>query len=259
MSPHSTQVISAPKLRQSLCAFLIFCLSPLVAFSAEIAPKAMQAISDALQTQGRARIILLLEGPTPPTQGKLSEATKALYRARHNESRAQLAEGLLSEGAKFTVTLETKLFPYWGLVIEDELALDRLLSEPLVKRVYYDQIMRPSLNESRERIRVTTIGGVHAQGYTGAGQVVAVIDTGVDNDHPMLDNGKVVAEFCHSTTFAPFNATSVCPGGVGTLTGPDSADNPSNSIFNHDHGTHVAAIVAGDAFNDGGTELAGVA
>jgi subtilisin family serine protease len=41
----------------------------------------------------------------------------------------------------------------------------------------------------------------------GTGQVIAILDTGVDKTHPFLAN-KVVAEACFSTTLAGRSVTT---------------------------------------------------
>jgi hypothetical protein len=63
-------------------------------------------------------------------------------------------------------------------------------------------------------------------GVTGAGVVVAVLDTGIDTDHPMLSDDLIHQE-C-------FLTAGTCPGG-GT-TGPSAEDGAG-------HGTHVSGIV----------------
>ena len=81
-----------------------------------------------------------------------------------------------------------------------------------------------------------------AAGHTGAGWTVAILDTGVDGDHPFLA-GKVVAEACYSTTAS--NARSFCPGGLSQSTAPGSGGDCPALIFGCDHGTHTAGIAAG--------------
>jgi subtilisin family serine protease len=73
-------------------------------------------------------------------------------------------------------------------------------------------------------------------GLTGKGQIVAVLDTGIDTAHPFL-RGKVIGEVCFSVS---------CPNGKTAEAGPGAA-----TPLKSNHGTHVAGIVAGrgDRFN----------
>ncbi|MCH8064226.1 MAG: S8 family serine peptidase [Chloroflexi bacterium] len=67
---------------------------------------------------------------------------------------------------------------------------------------------------------------VHASGLTGAGVVVAVLDSGIDTDHPDLA-GDVLYEVC-------FLKLEACP----------EAPHPAEDNFGH--GTNVAGIITGD-------------
>ena len=79
-----------------------------------------------------------------------------------------------------------------------------------------------------------------ANGYTGAGQHIAVIDTGVDRLHPWLA-GDVVSERCYATAFPGY--APGCPNGTASQAGVGAAAPCPWSGC--DHGTHVAHTAAG--------------
>lgn len=130
----------------------------------------------------------------------------------------------------------------------DASALKTLHDVPEVLNISKDTLLSPFLSESTE-----TVGAVSAwnQGYSGKGQTIAILDTGVDKNHPFL-KGKVVAEACFSTT-AQSITTSVCPNGALKAEGDGTAA-PCRDVFGCHHGTHVAGIAAGNQPN-----IAGVA
>lgn len=76
----------------------------------------------------------------------------------------------------------------------------------------------------------------------GSGVSIAILDTGVDSNHPYLGN-RVVAEACYSTTNKFFKSKSVCPAGEGFAEGKGAA---APCIYDCSHGTHVAGIAAGN-------------
>ena len=77
-----------------------------------------------------------------------------------------------------------------------------------------------------------------AQGYDGSGQVVAILDTGVDSSHAFF-TGRVVEEACYS-------GNGNCPNASPIQTGPGSGVHCTYA-GGCDHGTHVAGIAAGFA------------
>lgn len=81
-----------------------------------------------------------------------------------------------------------------------------------------------------------------ANGFTGSGQVVAVLDTGVDSAHPFL-SGKVVEEACYTSNRVAGSGN--CPNGTSTQTGAGSGVNCTYAASGCRHGTHVAGIAAG--------------
>ena len=132
-----------------------------------------------------------------------------------------------------------KFIPYMALQV-DSTALKSLASSSLVASIEEDVPVPPSLDASVPAIHADE---AWAAGYTGAGQAVAILDTGVDSSHPFL-SGRVVSEACYSTTDAEYQSVTVCPNGEESQTGPGAGVNCS--VWDCGHGTHVAGIAAGD-------------
>jgi subtilisin family serine protease len=136
-------------------------------------------------------------------------------------------------------------------------ALDRLREAPHVRAVQVDRPERLALDSTLAVIRADD---AHTSGLTGAGSTVAILDTGVDVDHPFL-GGRVVAQYCSSTPLTA-GEQSLCPDGT---TEDDSADIDSlarcssGAVRLCDHGTHVAGIAAGLGTGAAGSPAAGVA
>ncbi|MFB6722400.1 S8 family serine peptidase [Kribbella sp. NPDC056345] len=141
----------------------------------------------------------------------------------------------------------------------DKAALSELAADPNVVSIQEDKVGSPTLGGSIPFIRANT---VHQLGFTGAGQTVAILDTGIDRDHPYFGS-RIVSEACYSSTNGA-NEVSLCPNGTASQTGAGSADaetanclDGTNNIC--DHGTHVAGIAAGASAGVTGAPGNGVA
>ncbi len=118
-----------------------------------------------------------------------------------------------------------------------EAGLRALADDPEVAWVALDLPGRGALDVSVPHIRADR---VHARFVRGADVVIAVIDSGVERDHPDLA-GSVIHEecFCRGTcgSGSPFGCKpDCCPDGSARASGVGSA------AAGHPHGTHVSAI-----------------
>ena len=123
----------------------------------------------------------------------------------------------------------------------DPRQLEALLASGLIVSVHEDRRVRPHLKQSVPLVQAPVAWG---QGATGDGQVVAILDTGVDSSHPFL-RGKVVSEACFSQNYAAEQATSLCKRTKPEVIGKAAGLPCPSSVEDCEHGTHVAGIVAG--------------
>lgn len=133
----------------------------------------------------------------------------------------------------------------------DAIDVQDLLDDPEVMDVFEDVAYPPALIDSLPLIGASSNGAF--DGYSGQGQVIAILDTGVDKNHPFLA-GKVISEACYSSSYSSQGSTSLCPGGASESTAVNSGLNCNASLGGCSHGTHVAGIAAGR-----GTSFSGVA
>lgn len=191
-----------------------------------------------------ATALLSAQGPgqQPPSRSRVLVQMRAA-----DASGQRVMRGL---GANVRLARRFNRLPFVALEVgaAERAALQR---SPDVVRVFDDVIVRPVLAQS-----VPLIQGDQAwnAGYDGTGTTIAVLDTGVDANHPFLA-GKVVDEACFSSTVAG-TSTSFCPNGTDEQSGPGAA--APCSAADCLHGTHVAGIAAGNG-SGAGVSFSGVA
>lgn len=100
-------------------------------------------------------------------------------------------------------------------------AIERLLQNPKVEKIFRDPILQLNLAESRQLINAFD---AEFFGATGNGRTVCVVDTGVDYTHANLGG-------CFGS-------------GCKVKGGYDFINNDSDPLDDNGHGTHVAGIVA---------------
>jgi len=209
-----------------------------VTFGTVVSASQMRIASDERPVRGSAR---------PARGSSIDELEKKARRDGTVHVIAQISAREHQQGvahAAGVADARTKRFdtiPFVAMEV-DANQLRRLAALPDVIDVQEDVVTFATLASSNT---VIGTGAAWAAGFGGAGQTVAILDTGVDASHPFF-NGKVVSEACYSTNGG--GATSLCPGGVSSSIAPGSGRNCPNEIFGCFHGTHVAGIAAG---NDG--------
>ena len=154
--------------------------------------KAFAALTTRARSEDRVRVIVGVR-----TEGRSYVA--AVSSLGEAKSRSPLIargqESLLNRMSNLEVSSvrRFKFIPYVAMEV-DEAALESLAADPEVVSIEEDLAVKPLLENSTR-----LIGAPHAwdQGYAGSGQTIAILDTGVDKDHPFL-SGKVVSEACYS-------------------------------------------------------------
>jgi subtilisin family serine protease len=199
------------------------------------------------EEQGPLRIIVQLNVPPIP-EGVLAHALQAYsHRSAIADAQHKLGSQLVSPQSAIVRNFKNLPLSVLRVSAAD---LEALASNPLVMSLQEDVPDPLSLDGSIPLIGADT---AWASGYTGSGQHLAILDTGVDSSHEFL-TGKVVAEACFSTTDAGVASTTLCPSGGESEIGVGAAVNCSIAITGCDHGTHVAGIAAGT-----GASFSGVA
>ncbi|MGQ0658685.1 MAG: S8 family serine peptidase [Chromatiales bacterium] len=196
-----------------------------------------EALLEKARTADRVRVIVRLQVPFA-AEGRLARP-KAVTDQRLSIARTQDSLLRRLQSHAMVSVKRFKYSPYCAMEVEAA-ALEALRASPEVADIIEDVAVPPLLQNS-----VPHIGANQAwvQGYSGTGQSVAILDTGVDRSHSFL-SGKVVAEACFSTTYAFDSASSLCPNGADQQIGNGAGVNCSG-VFGCEHGTHVAGIAAG--------------
>ena len=198
------------------------------------------ALRETVKKKGRAQVIVGLRVPFAPER-KLKSSDAQLQRAEIASATARLRarfDGAIRRDPQAFRSFDRIPFAVLDVTPEE---LARLETDGDVISISENQTLRPTLAKSSPFIRADK---AWQSGYTGFGQTIAIIDTGVDKNHPFLA-GKVVSEACYT-------ASRVCPGGVTASTAAGSGMPCKEEGC--EHGTHVAGIAAGL-----GTGFSGVA
>ncbi len=142
--------------------------------------------------------------------------------------------------------------------------IERLRTTPGVSAIFEDELNELVLTDTT---LLTGAEATWALGAEGAGAAVAILDTGVELEHPMTASA-VTASACFNQIVAGVS-TSLCPGGAAQVTDLASGsagdscveDNidPVNGVDGCFHGTHVGSTSSGRTTSLSSGPIAGVA
>ncbi len=169
---------------------------------------------------GRAYVIVLLEKPLVAADVTLDE--------RHNAVR-QVQDNVLQrfEPGEFSIVHKYNNFSSMTGYV-NQAGLAKLAADPQVKAVGPDVGGRAHLDDSVPFINADDVHSMVGLGYTGKGITVAVLDTGIDSDHPDLRD-NIADGWYHYLAWKK---------GVTWVT-----DYGSGAEDDQGHGTNVAGII----------------
>src|SRR5215510_1165545 len=181
----------------------------------QLAEQKFQELNAKAQSGGTVSVIAQLRVAFRP-EGDLLNAAKV---QAQRDVIHQTQDSLMKELTGYDPA-SLKRFEYtpYVAVKVNAAGLEALRLSPDVIDIHNDNLLAPTLAES---VPLTRAPFAWADGYTGAGKTVAILDTGVYKIHPFL-SGKVLSEACYSTNNTDEHATSLCPGGVTESTAVDS-------------------------------------
>ncbi len=186
-----------------------------------VGPRLAEALQDPVPAEGIAiRVTLKRNDLDPP-----GLARRASVHARQHRTLGALAPGT------FQMTYRYESVSGFAGRAQAS-AINALLRHPEVTAIHLDYEVHATLAQG-----VALIGAdlAHSSGLTGSGVNVAVLDTGVDTDHPDLVD-DIVAEQCFCNDH-PSPMRGCCPAGGLQQSGTGSAEDDEG------HGTHTAGII----------------
>lgn len=226
-----------------------------------------------LQAGERVRVIVMLDISADTIMAAADDDPEGDYlRNRHELARRSVLNAAFPHFQRADTELDSPSLEYEAFDLSPGFMLnanareiDALQRAPGVVGVYDNVRYRPMVDVS-----VTQIGAraLWNQDVTGAGVSVAVLDTGVEKDHPMT-GPAIIASACFNTT-TPDESASLCPDGSDeqiSLASAEAGDacldirfDAVNGLEGCFHGTHVASTVAGRTVSlSNGRQISGVA
>ena len=206
---------------------------------------------DKARTEGTVRVVVGLNQAYRP-DGELGDAEAVEQRENIQRSQEALMDEL--QGYDVTPLQSYDYIPYMAIEVGED-ALRALVDSGAVATIEEDVLSEPTLSST---IPIVGADDAHGLGFTGSGQTVAILDTGIEGLHSFF-GGRIVSEACYSNASPSTTRRSLCPSGSQTQIGPGAAEATTAQCFNGAsnlcrHGSHVAGIAAGN-----GSSFSGVA
>lgn len=182
----------------------------------------------ALRTQGAAQIVVALAEPA-----SLQAAPPDVDQLRRDVAAAQDRALAAVDASEYRPRLRFAAVPALAGTALSAAGVLRLAAQPDVVRIDLDVGGSGGLAAS-----VPLIGANqwHARDIRGDGVVVAVLDSGIDTDHPNLAD-DLVAQACFLDNGGSIDGAGLCPDGSDRQLGAGAAED------NAGHGTHVSGII----------------
>jgi subtilisin family serine protease len=229
--------------RSLMLGFVLLMAVPAVAAPVDREGKLRSSgeIERELRDIGAARIIVEFSEPEAFSDAALASGRLGAALRREQDRLLAVARTLDDATASSDVRLMA-IEPLFALqATEAEIA--RLLADPAVRSIHYDQ--RHDLLAGDRSMNLIGMPPVWQHGGLGQGQILAIVDSGVDGTHPFLVP-RVLTGACFGSRMKLAKGVyshPTCPGGGNQAFGPD-AGRPCLAPGCY-HGTHVAGIAAG--------------
>ena len=203
----------------------------------------LRRLEGMLAQAGRIKVIVGVRVAFAP-EGALLGTARSAQRSEIAAAQTAVVKTLPASSKASVHNYES--LPFMAIEVDGE-GLQILISNPEIISIEEDKLAQPTLDLS---VPLINADDVWNSGYEGSSWAVAVLDTGVQTNHPFL-SGKVVAEACYSSSNSAQMISSLCPGGLNSSTAAGSGVDCDTSIQGCGHGTHVAGISSGsgDSFS----------
>ncbi len=221
---------------------------PLPSNSQEAKLTAFEALIGKTLADGRVRLIVGLNVAFEPEGEIPSGLSRNLQHYYISQAQNRVTDRLRAFRAK--VIHDFEFVPYMVVLVDAD-GLEDLVLNSDVLSIQEDLPQPPAFRGSGQ---LSGEDAVRREGSSGSGQVIVILDTGVESTHDALD-GKVIDEACFSaTTEAGDRSTSFCPDSADQQIGLGTGINCPADVSGCKHGTQAAGVAAGN-----GAAFSGVA